>query len=280
MRGLVDPMKLVRNFDVIVSPGRTSALFAILFSTAAAAVLAEESAGSQSLEQAASDPTASLMNVQIGDWYTESYWNTPGDPHGNLINLRSAYPFSWGNSNHILRATVPILTESPSGESGLADTTVFDLITFDMPWGRWGAGAVAVLPTGGEKRGAEKWGLGPAVGFVARAPGIMYGLFNQNVFTVAGEDDRDDVNVSAIQPIVNVQLGNGWAVGASEMNVTWNWETSEWSSLPLGFALIRMTRPGGLPVQWNAQYEYNFADDQVVGRQTFRVTAKLLFPTK
>ena len=239
----------------------------------------ENDTGGQSIEQAASDPTASLMNVQLSDWYTADYWNL-ADESANMFVIRSAYPFAWGKTKHIMRATVPFVTHHPVLSSGLSDITLFDLLVFDKSWGRWGVGPVALLPTGGSNRGAEKWGLGPAVGFVVAKPKLIFGIFNQNIFTVAGDDARPDINVSIIQPIVNHQLGGGWAVGASEMSVTYNWDTSGWSTLPLGASILKMTKPGGIPVQWSIQYEYNFADDQVVAKNLFRMTAKLLFPTR
>lgn len=232
----------------------------------------------QSLEQAAADPTASLANIQLGTWYTSSFWNLP-DETANIINLRSAYPFKWGQTSHIFRVTVPIITSNPFLSSGLSDTTVFDLVVFDKPWGRWGVGPVALLPTGGSSRGADKWAVGPAIGFVASKPDMVWGVFNQNLFTVAGDSQRADVNVSIIQPILNRQLGGGWSLGTSEMSVTWDWESSEWSSLPLGFSLAKLTKPGGIPVRWSAQYEYNFADDNIAAKSTFRFVAMMLFPT-
>lgn len=104
-------------------------------------------------------------------------------------------------------------------------------------------------------------------------------MFNQNIFTVAGEGDRADVNLSVIQPIVNKSLGNGWSVGASEMNVVYDWEKDDWTSLPVGIKLAKMHKFGELPVQFNVQYEYNFADDDIGSpKQTLRVTAKFIFP--
>jgi hypothetical protein len=252
------------------------ALLALLLVSAVEAQEAESDG--QSLAQAASDPTASLMNVQLSDWYTANYWNLP-DESANQFVIRTAYPFAWGKTKHIMRATVPFITSHPSLNSGLSDITLFDLLVFDKPWGRWGVGPVALLPTGGSDRGTEKWGLGPAVGFIVAKPKLIFGLFNQNIFTVAGDDARPDVNVSIIQPIVNHQLGGGWAVGTSEMSVTYNWDSSDWSSLPLGASILKMTKPGGIPVQWSFQYEYNFADDQLVAKNLWRLTAKLLFPT-
>lgn len=251
-------------------------LTAFVFSASSSGV-AQTEQGGQSLEQAASDPTASLMNIQVGNWYTESFWNLP-DKDANTVSLRSAYPFKWGDTSHIARATVPIVTNSPSGDSGLGDSTVFDLMVFERGWGRMGVGLVGLLPTGGADLGSEKWGLGPAFGIVRAMPKTLFGVFNQNVFTVAGDGKREDVNISILQPIFNHQFGNGWSVGVSESNITYDWENTRWSSLPLGLALIKMTRPAGLHVQWNLQYEYNFADDEVVAKHLYRLTAKFLLP--
>lgn len=233
----------------------------------------------QSLEQAADDPTASLMSLQLSDWYTQSYHNV-NDKSANNFVLRSAMPFKLGEQSHIMRITAPIITSSQFQDTGLSDITLFDLATFNKEWGRWALGAVALLPTGGEYRGAEKWGAGPAIGFTVHESLLLWGLFNQNIFTVAGEDDREDVNVSIIQPLLSISMGKGWSLGGSEMTATYDWEQGEWSSLPLGFKVAKLHKFGELPVQFNAQYEYNFADNGLSSPEsTFRLTAKLIFPS-
>ncbi len=103
--------------------------------------------GGQSLGQAAEDPTASLMSVQISDWYTARFHGLD-DEDANSVVLRSAIPFKTGDLNHILRATIPFITDSPFLDSGLSDITLFDLMVFNQSWGRWGIGPVALFPTG------------------------------------------------------------------------------------------------------------------------------------
>ena len=93
----------------------------------------------QSLDQAANDPTASLMNVQLQNLYSGKYHNLD-DESGNTFQIRSAVPFQTGSLKHIVRVTLPIVTDSPSGESGLGDLVLFDLVAFDKSWGRWGPG--------------------------------------------------------------------------------------------------------------------------------------------
>lgn len=233
----------------------------------------------QSLEQAASDPTASLMSLQFSDWHNYKYHHS--DVDDNIIVLRAAVPFKIGEQKHMMRVTAPIVTSNPVLDDGLSDITLFDMAVFDQSWGRFGVGLVALLPTGGSKRGAEKWGLGPALGFVARQETLMWGLFNQNVFTVAGEDSRKDINMSSLQPIFNYKLGGGWSTGFSEMQITYDWEQHRWSSLPLGFGINKLERFSQTtpPIQFSMQYEHNFADEDVTPSDTLRITAKFLLPT-
>lgn len=239
---------------------------------------AQEGEAGQSLEQAASDPTASLMAVQVQNVYSGSY-HLLDDESGNLVQLRAALPFEAFGLNHIARITLPYVTDSPSGKTGLSDTVLFDLVVFEEAWGRWGLGPVMLFPTATDDAlGAEQWAIGPAVGFTARQPWLLWGLFNQNLFSFAGNGDREDVNLSILQPLLNVSLPDKWSVGASEMNVTYDWTKGAWVNLPLGMKVAKLVKFGDLPVQFSGSYEYNFADDEVAPEWAVNFTVKFLFP--
>ena len=92
--------------------------------------LAQESEhNGQSLDQAAEDPTASLMALQVADWYTAAY-HAPTSGSGNALVLRPVIPFQTGSLPNIFRATIPFITQSPGQDTGLGDITVFDLVVF------------------------------------------------------------------------------------------------------------------------------------------------------
>jgi len=239
---------------------------------------AEDKQEGQSLEQAANDPTASLMSVQIQDLYSGAYYKVESES-GNTILLRSAVPFTTGSLKHIARGTLPIITDSLSGKNGLSDLVLFDLIVFDQSWGRWGVGPVMLFPTAGDEQlGTGKWAVGPAAGFVARSDKLMWGLFNQNLFSFAGDTAREDVKLSILQPIVNYSLPDKWSIGVSEMNATYDWVKSAWTVLPLGVKLAKLVTFGKLPVQFSGAYEYNFADDFTAPQWSLNFTVKFLFP--
>ena len=106
-------MKLTRSLVLVVQ------LAGLLIFAPSASYAEEPAQDGQALDQAANDPTASLMSVQIQDIYAGNYHNL-NDESGNTILLRSAVPFQTGSLNHIARATLPIVTDSPSGKSGLS----------------------------------------------------------------------------------------------------------------------------------------------------------------
>lgn len=230
----------------------------------------------QSLSSQASDPTASLMSFQFQDFYTPNLHNT--EDSQNIFQFRAAIPFTLGGTNNIARLTLPYVTESASGKTGIGDATLFNLAAFDRGWGRFGIGAVALLPTGATGVSAEKWGLGPAAGFVARPSWGLAGLFNQNILTIAGDDDLPDVNISTLQPILSASLGGGWSLGASDMTFVYDWDRKEFTSLPLGVKASKLTKFSGLPVQFQLSYERNFYDEGRGPKDTIGVTIKLLVP--
>jgi hypothetical protein len=247
------------------------------FTGASWSAFAQDTADGQSLSQAASDPTASLMSFQFQGSYNPNYHNAPG-ADGSSLQFRAAIPFALGSTSNIARLTLPYITDTPGGANGLADATLFNLTVFDQPWGRYGLGAVALMPTGTNGISSEKWGLGPAFGFTARTDKLIWGAFNQNIFTVAGDDARPDVDVSIIQPIFNYSLGDGWSVGTSEMTFTYDWNRNEFVSLPLGFKVSKLTTIGRQKVQFTGSYERNFYDEGVAVEDTIQFIVKLLVP--
>lgn len=219
------------------------------------------------------------MSFQLQDFYVSDFHNLDGETQ-NTLQFRAAIPFTLGSTNNIARLTLPYLTDTPSGDTGLGDATLFNLTVFEQEWGRWGVGVVALLPTGEDGVSAEKWGLGPAVGFSAQESWGLWGLFNQNILTIDGDDDRPDVNISTLQPILNVPIGSGWSFGFSEMTFVYDWDAKEFTSLPLGAKLSKMTRTGSgrVPIQYQLSYERNFYDDRSGPRDTIGFTIKFLVP--
>jgi hypothetical protein len=256
-----------------MTAGKTSALILAL-TIAGTPVLAQDSA--ENLGQDANDPTAPLTAYQLQDSYGYNVFGSDGVQ--NYLQFRAAIPFEIGGLQNIFRVTLPWFTQSPTGDTGLSDTTVFDLVTFNRSWGRFGLGAVGLVPTGVDGLSAEKWGLGPAAGFTAKNGQFLWGAFNQNIFSFAGNEAAPDVAISTLQPIANMALEGGWSLGLSEMTLTYDWDRSDWVSLPLGVKMAKLVKFGATPVQFAASYERNFASDYAVPQDQFSFVVKVLVP--
>ncbi len=62
----------------------------------------------------------------------------------------------------------------------------------------------------------KKWAIGPTIGFAARSNKLLWGAFNQKLFSFAGDDEREDVDVSILQPIASYSLPDHWSIGTSK----------------------------------------------------------------
>lgn len=74
----------------------------------------------------------------------------------------------------------------------------------------------------------QKWGTGPtAVGLLVAGPRTISTLAN-HVSSVAGDDDRNDVSTSFIQPFVAYTTQDAWTF-ALNMESTYDWKNNQWS---------------------------------------------------
>ena len=99
----------------------------------------------------------------------------------------------------------------------------------------WGVGPIISLPTATDDvLGSGKWGIGPS-GVVLAMPGAwVVGVLVNNVWSVAGDDARADVNQMLVQYFVNYNLPNGWYLSSAPIN-TVDWKLDEdKATIPLG----------------------------------------------
>ena len=114
----------------------------------------------------------------------------------------------------------------------------------------WGVGPVLLLPAAtNASLGSEKFGIGPSVVALTQpGPWTVGILFNQ-IWSVSGTDDRDDVNTTFLQPFLNYNLGGGLSVGVSA-EASANWEADEVWTAPLLFTVSKVTLLGKRPVSF------------------------------
>lgn len=267
----------------------------LLFLSLSHASVAEEKV--VSLAEQARDPTASLTAFAIRYDYVDSFYNLTDADQGQIV-LQPIIPWKWGEQKHIARVTASYVTNAPDwgllaedaangtppnyvpteDQEGLADTAAVDLLIFDTSWGRQGIGAAIIIPTASDPAlGSEKWSIGPAYVAITKFDDVSAGFLAQWLFSVAGKDDRDDLNSFSLQPFAGYGFGDGWSVQLSEMNFNYDLEASRWNSLPLGGRIEKFVTIGGLPARVYLEYEHNFQDSGVAPADTIRIAFVPLF---
>jgi hypothetical protein len=224
-----------------------------------------QTASSQAdLARAAQNPIASLIsvpfqnNTNFGVGRLRSHQQHPQRAAGHSRPLSE-------NLTLVNRTIIPISYQpelAPGLDSafGLGDInyTGFFVPTTTGNF-TWGVGPSILLPTATDTvLGTGKWSVGPAaVGLVTQGP-IVAGALVSQLWSFAGDSNRDDVNLFTLQPFFNYNFDGGWYLSTSPI-ITANWagQGEQWT-VPLGGGGGRVFNIGSQPVNaslaayWNA----------------------------
>jgi hypothetical protein len=262
--------------------GRTLVLgIAVLF--AAASDLHGQEAGNkaQELSQKAANPIADLVSLPLQ--FNNDMGLGPYDRSSSVLNVQPVVPLAGGKI--VTRTIFPfvwlpdVTSESGSYSSGLSDIT---FTGFYVPGGSslmWGLGPVLEFPTGGSMRGSEKWSAGISGVALSQSGDWTLGILANNVWSFAGDADRQDVNKGLAQLFIVRQLGNGWYVNSAPV-ITVNWKAAEdqkWK-VPLGAGGGKLLFLGRLPVNLQTQVYYYVVKPDVGPDWQFRFQVQMLFP--
>ena len=222
-----------------------SMMFRITAASLVLGTLAMNSAAAQEIHHdavnEANNPLTPKITINLQDYYIPSFNDIPGsDPHANQFLLRGLIPSDAFGLPQLMRFTLPIATSpDPAGGyvTGLGDLTLMDL--FILPKvgeTTLGIGPMLVIPTAtDESLGSGKWQVGAAGVVVSpQSWGLLGGLVTYQT-SFAGQDDREDVSLLTAQPILNINLDDGFYLRSS---ATWNFDLhdGDWY-IPVGFGL-------------------------------------------
>jgi len=209
------------------------------------------------------NPIASLISVPIQANYDE---NIGPDDDGSQwrINIQPVIPISMSeNWNLITRTIVPVVDQNDIPVSGQGETGLGDIVAsqFFSPkdatssgW-IWGVGPVWLLPTATEDAlGSEKFGLGPTGVMLKQNGPWTYGGLVNHIWSVAGDDDRVDINATFMQPFLAYVTPTQTTFGLNT-EATYDWEGEEWS-VPINLTVAQLLKLGKLPVQLMAGIRY------------------------
>jgi hypothetical protein len=130
----------------------------------------------------------------------------------------------------ITRLVLPIITQHDisalgAKESGLSDATVSALFSPAVAKNglTWGTGPILLVPTATNKLlGTQKLGVGPTAIVLKQQNGWTYGALVNQIWSVAGSNNRDDVSQMFIQPFCVYNWKSGAGIGGN-FEITQNW---------------------------------------------------------
>jgi hypothetical protein len=227
------------------------------------------------------NPVASLISVPL-----QANWDFvlgDRDAIGTLLNVQPVIPFGISKSTNVILRIIMPLTSQPGPTdariNGLSDivATAF----FSPAKSRrliWGAGPVFLLPAATSNAlGSEKFGIGPSVVALMQPGAWTIGILFNQIWSVSGVNDRDDVNSTFLQPFANYNLGSGLSVGVS-MEATGNWEADQAWTAPLLFNVTKVTLLGKRPVSIALAAGPMVASPDAGASWRFRLAMTFLFP--
>lgn len=234
-----------------------SLIFFVLSSNSYAQEENQKSGGSaQELADKLANPVASLISVPIQN--NLNYGIGPYNGTKYTINIQPVVPFKLSdNLNLITRYILPVvdqrnITGLNTHEFGLSDATV---TAFFAPKSKkiiYGFGPAFLVPTATEKwLGTEKFGLGPSLLVMHQGNGLSVGFIANQIWSVAGANDRADFNSFYTQIFLShsYKSGASWGLNAE---ITQNWEGNT-TLISLNPSLGGITKFGDQVVQFSVQ---------------------------
>jgi hypothetical protein len=232
------------------------------------------------------NPVAALISAPFQLNYDQNIGSLDDGDRWTL-NIQPVIPFGLNtNWNIISRTILPVIWQSdifPSAgsQSGIGDIVQSVFFSPKIPteggW-IWGAGPVFLLPTGTDDLlTTDKWGTGPTAVVLKQSGPWTYGMLANHIWSIAGDDDRADINTTFLQPFLSYTTPTAWS---STLNTesTYDWENEQWS-VPINAVVSKVTNIGGQLISFNAGIRY-WAETPDSGPEGWgvRLVTVLLFP--
>jgi len=240
----------------------------------------------EELALAAQNPMANMISFPIQN--NTNFGFGPLEKTQNVTNIQPVIPFNLTEDWLLISRTIapviyqPEFAHGQGSEFGLGDINQTLFIGPSDPGSIiWGVGPIFLLPTATDNRlGTDKWGVGPAgVALTMRGPWV-FGVLAQNIWSFAGDSDRDDVNQFLLNPFVNYNLGDGLVIGSVPI-ITANWkaDSGEKWTVPIGLQVSKIMPIGKLPINWILGAYYNIEKPDNLGPDwTLRFQVNFMFP--
>lgn len=262
-------------------------VYLLLFGMFASTVQAEESAAD--LAKAVQNPVADLISVPFQN--NTNFNVGPEQKTQNVLNIQPVIPVELNSDwNLITRTIIPVISQpefipGQGRTNGIGDIQFSAFFSPKKPTAAgwiWGAGFIAQLDTATDDvLGSGKWGLGPTAVVLKNDGQWVYGGLINNVWSVAGDDSRSDVNTMLIQPFINYNFPDKpgrYLTFAPIITSNWEADSDDRWTVPIGLGIGQVMKWGRQPVNLQASAYYNVVTPEYGADWQLRLQIQLMFP--
>jgi len=269
---------------------RTALVVSLLALTGHLRAAEEESDQAAELAKQLSNPVASLISVPFQANYDFDIGPT-GDGTRFTLNIQPVVPVSISKDwNIIVRTILPIISQhdvfypaipQSRTQSGLGDTTQSFFLSPKKPGPGgivWGLGPVVLYPSATDDLlGGEKWGLGPTLVLLKQDKGWTFGVLANQIWSIAGNENRQDISATFLQPFVNYTTKTHTTFGV-DTESTYDWKDSQWT-VPINAFVSQILKIGKQPVSIQLGVRYYADGPSGAPDWGLRLNFTLLYPT-
>ena len=210
-------------------------LLLFMFSLVSGNISAQETKPVKTAEELAkelSNPIASLISVPFQNNTDLGIGQYKGAK--NTLNFQPVIPIRLAPKlNLITRVVLPFITQynitnEGTYQSGLSDAvaSAFFSPAVSKNGLTWGVGPVFLIPTATDSMlGTKKFGIGPTAVILGQIKGWTIGALVNQIWSVAGNKNRPDVNQMFLQPFISYNWKSGAGVGLNS-EITQNWQAN------------------------------------------------------
>lgn len=210
---------------------------------------AQETDQADELAKKLQNPVASLISLPFQN--NIDFGIGPMDGSRWTMNIQPVIPLGISeNWNLISRVILPVVSQTDvfgaSGtQTGLGDTVLSGFLSPKAPGAGgliWGVGPALLIPTATDPLlGSEKFGVGPTVVVLTQKGSFTLGMLANHIWSVAGADDRSDVNATFFQPFIARNFTGGYALSINtELSQNWDFDATSGTLHLVGSKVIRL----------------------------------------
>ena len=245
---------------------------------------AAEADGGKDLAKESQNPLSTMVSLPFVSGFN---FNTGRHNRTQFIEkVQPVYPINLGNWNLINRAIIPLINQPiarDDEEFGLGNINYTAFLSPAKP-GKiiWGFGPSITMPTNTDDAlGLDEWTAGPSLVVLTMPGNWVLGALAGNQWSIAGDDDRGNINAFSLQYFVNYNIpnGNGWYLKSGPtITADWNADSGDRWTIPVGGGIGRVFKIGKQPVDVSLQGLYNVEKPEDAADWGLEFSFKLLFP--